>query len=90
MLTAAGLVAAPINDLDDVARLDLLEGRRPAVRLPDDREVRLAPPAVDTAALAAGHLPLPPAYGEHTEPVLAEVGLEPAQIEELRKRGTVV
>jgi len=90
-LTAAGIVAAPINDLEEVSRLELLRGRRPETRLPDDREIRLAPPAVDTAALAelGGKLPLPPRYGEHTDAVLEEVGVGAEQIAALRAQGIV-
>jgi len=58
---------------------------------PDGKVVRLPPPAVATPHLErlGGRLPFAPAYGEQTDSVLAEVGLEPSEIAALRSQGVV-
>ena len=73
--------------------MDLPWVARAALRTtaPDGRTVRLPPPAVPTPFLEAaeGVLPFAPAYGEHTDAVLGEIGLDRASIGSLRRRGIV-
>ena len=58
---------------------------------PDGRRVRLPPAAVDTEHLTAsgGELPFAPGYGEHTDALLAEAGLDAGAIAALRADGVV-
>ena len=53
--------------------------------------MRLPPPAVSTAHLEAigGTLPFAPAYGEHTNSVLGELGIAADEIAELRARKVI-
>ena len=54
---------------------------------PDGRTVRLPPPAVRTSWIEerGGALPFAPAYGEQTDAVLGEVGVELAELDRLRE-----
>jgi len=59
--------------------------------VPDGRIVRLPPPAVHTNYLEQiyGTLPFAPAYGEHTDTILGEIGLSPSEIASLREQEVV-
>jgi crotonobetainyl-CoA:carnitine CoA-transferase CaiB-like acyl-CoA transferase len=89
--THVGLVHAPIQPLDEVARAPWVERERPSCPLPDGRELRLAPPATSPGGAPAAPLRLgpPPGYGEHTTRILAEIGLAEADLEGLRQRGII-
>jgi crotonobetainyl-CoA:carnitine CoA-transferase CaiB-like acyl-CoA transferase len=54
--------------------------------------VRLPPPAQSTEYLEKlnGELPFAPAYGEHTDALLEEIGISPNEGASLRKQGVVV
>jgi len=88
-LAAAGIPHAPITPIEDV--LDLPFVKRTSLRTvtPGGQIVRLPPPAVSTEHLerSNGELPFPPKYGEQTEALLAEIGLDQAEIETLKERG---
>jgi crotonobetainyl-CoA:carnitine CoA-transferase CaiB-like acyl-CoA transferase len=58
---------------------------------PDGRTVRLPPPAVLTEYLEKikRELPFAPAYGQHTDAVLAEAGLSSSEISSLREKKVV-
>jgi crotonobetainyl-CoA:carnitine CoA-transferase CaiB-like acyl-CoA transferase len=58
---------------------------------PDGRSVSLPPPAARTGHLDSlkGNLPFSPAYGEHTDRLLSEIGLSDSEIAGLRERGVV-
>jgi itaconate CoA-transferase len=60
-------------------------------KTPDGRTVRLPPPAVLTEHLEQQNreLPFAPAYGEHTDSLLAEIGISQEEIVSLRDRGIV-
>jgi crotonobetainyl-CoA:carnitine CoA-transferase CaiB-like acyl-CoA transferase len=90
-LAAAGIPHAPITPVEDVLDLEFVASSALRTTAPDGRTVRLPPPAVSTAHLEANRktLPFSPAYGEQTDAVLAEAGLDPEQIAELRKGGVV-
>jgi crotonobetainyl-CoA:carnitine CoA-transferase CaiB-like acyl-CoA transferase len=90
-LRAAGVPHAPISPVAEVMELPFVARASLRTTAPDGRVVRLPPAAVDTPHLDAqgGELPFAPAYGEHTDAILAEVGLEPGEIEALRASGAV-
>jgi len=84
-LQAAAVPHSPITAIEDVADLPFVEQTALRTVTPDGKTVRLPPPAVPTPFLEAsgGLLRFPPAYGEDTVDVLAEIGLESAEIERL-------
>ena len=90
-LTAAAIPHAPITPLEEVADLPFVRESALGTVAPDGREIRLPPPAVSTAHLDEneGRLPFAPAYGEHTEKVLGEIGLSGGDIAGLRDRTVV-
>ncbi|MFH2007739.1 MAG: CoA transferase [bacterium] len=91
LFVQAGLVHAPIHSLEEVAAQPYIQKTRPHTELPDGRRIHLAPPAVDTPHLAevGGKLTLPPGYGEHNEAVLAEIGLNASELDQLREQGII-
>jgi len=91
VLASAGIPHAPITAIEDVADLDFVQSDILRTRTPDGREVRLPPAAVDEPHLEAigGRLPFAPSYGENTDSLLAEIGLEHAEIASLRESGVV-
>jgi len=86
LLQGAGLVAAPINTIREVRETPGVREHLTRTWLPDGREVRLPPTAVETGRRDYA---LSPRYGEHTRQVLAESGLQPAEIGGLLERGVV-
>jgi crotonobetainyl-CoA:carnitine CoA-transferase CaiB-like acyl-CoA transferase len=86
LMQGAGLVATPINDIEAVRQAPGVREYLTRTALPDGREVRLPPTAVETGR---GHYPLSPRYGEHTRTVLQEIGLEAGEIDGLQARGVV-
>jgi len=85
-LQAAGLVATGVHSIADVRDMPGVAEHLTKTTLPDGTEVRLPPTAVDTGR---SEYSLSPSYGEHTHRVLAEVGLEEAEIRDLVERGVV-
>ncbi|HUT78522.1 MAG TPA: CoA transferase [Polyangia bacterium] len=90
-LAAAAIPNAPITRIEQVADLPFVAANALGTRTPDGRAVRLPPPAVPTEYLerVGGTLPFAPAYGEHTDALLAEIGLPDSEIASLRKGGIV-
>ena len=82
---------APITPIDQVADLDFVKRGALRTQAPDGRNIRLPPPAVSTPHLEAvgGELPFSPAYGQHTDALLDEVGLTPSAIEQLHSQGVI-
>jgi len=91
VLAAAAVPHAPITPIEAVMDLPCIAGSLLETRSPDGRCVRLPPPAVPTEYLEAmgRSLPFAPAYGEHTDAVLAELGLAAREIQRLRRDGVV-
>ena len=91
VLAIAGIPHSPITPIEEVADLPFISPKALKTTTPDGRTVRLPPPAVRTDYLEKinGTLPFAPAYGEHTDAILSEVGLSPSEIASLRKKGAV-
>jgi len=91
VLAEAGIPHSPITPIEDVPNLPFVSSNALRTTTPDGRTVRLPPPAVETDYLRQikGTLPFAPAYGEHTDAILGEVGLSPSEIVSLRERGVV-
>jgi crotonobetainyl-CoA:carnitine CoA-transferase CaiB-like acyl-CoA transferase len=85
-LQAAGLVATGVHSIADVRDMPGVVEYLTRTSLPDGREVRLPPTAVETGRSDYG---LSPRYGEHTRAVLAEAGLDDGEIDDLVDRGVV-
>lgn len=90
-LARASIPHAPITPIEKVMDLDFLQGTLLSTTAPDGRRIRLPPPGARTPHLDAvgGELPFAPAYGEHTDAVLGEVGLDKERIAALRESGVV-
>jgi len=90
-LRAAAIPHAPITPVEGVMDLPGIAEDLLWTETPSGRRVRLPPPAVPTAHLEAvgRRLPMAPAYGEHTDALLGELGLGAAELAGLRERGVV-
>ncbi len=90
-LAAAGIPHSPITPIERVPELPFVASNALRTITPAGRTVRLPPPAVSTPWLeeVRGTLPFAPRYGEHTDQVLGEAGIPPAEIADLRATGVV-
>jgi crotonobetainyl-CoA:carnitine CoA-transferase CaiB-like acyl-CoA transferase len=86
LLQRAGLVATAINGIAEMRSSPGVAEHLTRTRMPDGREVKLPPAAVE---IGEREFALSPRYGEHTRPVLEEGGLTPEEIEDLLARGVV-
>ncbi|MBN2497327.1 MAG: CoA transferase [Deltaproteobacteria bacterium] len=91
VLAAASIPHAPITRIEQVADLPFVAGKALRTTTPDGRAVRLPPPATATEHLdrLGGELPFAPSYGEHTDALLAEIGLSAREISSLREGGII-
>jgi crotonobetainyl-CoA:carnitine CoA-transferase CaiB-like acyl-CoA transferase len=91
VLAAATIPNAPITPIEKVPDLPFVAKELLHTVAPDGRTVRLPPPAVPTEWLAeqGGALRFSPRYGEHTDALLAEIGLPAGEIAALRAKGAV-
>ncbi|MYS48027.1 CoA transferase [Streptomyces sp. SID5998] len=89
VLDGAGIACAGVNDVREFIEHPVLAGRGrwQDVRIPGAVVPALRPPA-DLAGIEPRMEPVP-AVGEHTDRVLAELGLSAARIEGLRADGVV-
>lgn len=90
-LTESAIPHSPITPIEKVADLPFVASSALKTTTPDGRSVRLPPPAVPTEYLKQQNkeLPFAPAYGEHTDALLDEIGFSPNEIASLRNRGIV-
>ncbi len=91
VLTEAAIPHSPITPIEDVPNLPFVASNALQTTAPDGRSVRLPPPSAQTDYLEQTNrsLPFAPAYGEHTDTILAEVGLSSSEIASLRERKVV-
>ena len=91
VLTEAKIPHSPITPIEEVADLPFVASKALKTKTPDGRTVHLPPPAVETSHLKEikGNLKFAPAYGEHTDSLLSEVGLSPLEIKSLREKKVV-
>ncbi len=91
VLETATIPHSPISAIEDVAELPFVRETALRTETPDGRVVRLPPPAVAVPHLEEldKNLPFPPAYGEHTDAVLAEAGFAPTELAEMREHGVI-
>jgi len=91
VLARAAIPNSPITPIEGVADLPFVAESALSTKTPDGRTVRLPPPAVPTPHLeeVAHALPFAPAYGEHTDSILAEIGFSSAEVERLHEGGIV-
>jgi crotonobetainyl-CoA:carnitine CoA-transferase CaiB-like acyl-CoA transferase len=87
-LKAARIPFAPINTVAEAHALPAVRSRMPRTVTPDGHAIRLAPMAVDLLG-AETQYAFAPRYGEHTDAVLSEIGLSPAEVADLRDAGIV-
>ncbi len=90
-LSSAHIPHAPIAPIEQVWDLDFVKESALRTTAPDGRVVRLPPPAVATPFLdeAEGELTFAPGYGQDTDSVLCEAGIDVAEIAGLRDAGVL-
>lgn len=90
-LKRAAVPNAPITPIEEVMDLHFVKPNLLETIAPDGRRIRLPPPAASTPFLEkrGPRLPFAPAYGEHTDAVLSEIGMSATEIREVRDRGVV-
>ena len=90
-LRRAAIPHAPVTPIQDVTKLPFVAETGTRTVAPDGRQVRLPPPACTTPYLEhrQGVLPFCPDYGEHTDSVLAEIGVPAEDRADLRLKGIV-
>ncbi len=91
LLTAAGLVAAPIHTVPQVMECPPIRDALLETTTPAGDRVRLPPPSVEREHLlsAQRQLPYAPGYGQDTNRILEEAGLPREEIAGLRRSGIV-
>ncbi len=91
VLQESAIPHSPITPIEKVAELPFVASSALRTSTPDGRTIRLPPPAAPTEFLEqqGKELPFAPAYGEHTNALLTEIGLSQEEILSLRDRGIV-
>jgi crotonobetainyl-CoA:carnitine CoA-transferase CaiB-like acyl-CoA transferase len=88
-LTEAKIPWAEVNDIHAVAKLEAVASKLTRTRMPEGREILLQPLPVDLPE-GPRQLSFPPAYGEHTRPILSEIGFGPGEIQGLLDSGVAL
>jgi crotonobetainyl-CoA:carnitine CoA-transferase CaiB-like acyl-CoA transferase len=86
LLRDSGIVATPVHGVRGARDAPGIREHLTRTALPDGRELRLPPTAVETGRK---EFALAPRYAEHTRRILEETGLEDAEIDDLTRRGVV-
>lgn len=91
VLAEAAIPHSSITPIEEVADLQFVAETALKTFTPDGRTVRLPPPAQSTEYLEKlnNELPFAPAYGEHTDSLLEEIGLSSDEVASLRDQGVV-
>lgn len=91
VLEEASIPHSRITPIEDVPDLPFVKQSALRTVAPDGRVIRLPPPAVPVEHLETidRTLPFAPAYGEHTDAVLAEAGFSTGELASLRARGVI-
>jgi len=91
LFQGAGLVAAPVNAVADVADLPPVRESLLRTKTPSGKSVRLPPPSVERESLDGidRTLPFAPPYGRDNEKVLAGAGFSLKEIADLRDDGVI-
>lgn len=93
-LRAARIPHAPILTVRQTMELEAVASRLTTTTMPgpdpgqEGKKIRMQPMAVDDAE-ASGDYAFPPRYGEHTESILSEAGLDDKTIAELAAGGVI-
>jgi len=87
-MQAARIPHAPINTVRQVMELDAISSKLTTTQMPDGKNIRMQPMAVDLPD-AEKNLSFPPGYGEHTNDILLEAGYSNTEIEALLGAGAV-
>jgi crotonobetainyl-CoA:carnitine CoA-transferase CaiB-like acyl-CoA transferase len=92
VLAEAAIPYSPITPIEKVAELPFVAETALRTKTPAGSTVRMPPPAQLTPHLEKlnGELPFAPAYGEHTNNILEEIGLSTTEITSLKEQGIVV
>jgi len=92
-LTAAGVPAGPVLDIGEIMAHPQVAERRLVRHLADvpglERALDVIGPGFRTAGLAERPATPPPRLGEHTAELLAELGVDAAELARLRAEGAV-
>ncbi len=93
ILIETGVPCAPVREVEEViADPEVTErGTLIASTYPSRGDIKVAGSPVKLSAIAAEELPhgRPPELGEHTEEVLASIGITSERISELRAEGAI-
>jgi crotonobetainyl-CoA:carnitine CoA-transferase CaiB-like acyl-CoA transferase len=87
-LRGATIPATRIHDIRQVRELPALRDKLTRTLMPDGRTLHMQPMAVDLPGPSTA-LGFAPKYGQHTAPVLAEIGLSAGEIQSLYGAGVV-
>jgi len=88
VLAEAMIPHAPILTVPEVMEHPAVRGKLTRLRMPDGRETRMQPLAVDLDG-AETTFAFPPKYGEQTRAILAEAGYDAAGIRDLTAAGAI-
>jgi crotonobetainyl-CoA:carnitine CoA-transferase CaiB-like acyl-CoA transferase len=90
-LEAAGVPCGPINDIAQALADPQVAARGLRIDLPHPLAdvVPLVANPIKFSATPPAYDRAPPTLGQHTDEVLGELGVAPAEIERLRSRGVV-
>ncbi len=91
LLSAKGLVAAPIHTVPQVVEFPPIRDTLLETRTSSGKRVRLPPPSVEREHLASlgRRLAYAPPYGQDTDQVLQEAGFSPEEVTRLRESGII-